>query len=269
MPAALATDSRSPSPPATVSSGGTGARSRCTSSPDPPLPTSRSTAPRTRSGTALAANLSRGTSVAGCWISASHRGPKGDRRVSLCRRPPLACSGSSHSRLQPRLHVPESSGSISSPTPPRERKCPSGNAIPLRLAYAKYSPPFLSTDSTSAAPSSPPTRSAIAFERLHPGDAGLIGKPVGGKDTGRYDSLAEYFANQLSRRIDKGTITDIEGRSLDGRFLKCLQYDNRGDTVTSSLGQANMSIFRLAPPERQLAGSRGRPPSSLRGASSH
>ena len=110
---------------------------------------------------------------------------------------------------------------------------------------------------------------AIAFERLHPGDAGLIGKPVGGKDTGRYDSLAEYFANQLSRRIDKGTITDIEGRSLDGRFLKCLQYDNRGDTVTSSLGQANMSIFRLAPPERQLAGSRGRPPSSLRGASSH
>ena len=87
---------------------------------------------------------------------------------------------------------------------------------------------------------------AISFEQLHRRDADLIAKPVGGRDTGRYDSLAEYFANQLSRRIDKGTITDIEGRFLNGRFLKCLEYDNRGDTVTSSLGQANMSIFRLA-----------------------
>ena len=88
---------------------------------------------------------------------------------------------------------------------------------------------------------------AIAFEQRHPRDATVIAKPVGGKDTGRYDSLAEYFANQLSRRIDKGTITDIEGRFLNGRFLKCLQFDNQGDTVTSSLGKANMSIFRLAP----------------------
>ena len=91
-----------------------------------------------------------------------------------------------------------------------------------------------------------PYQIAIAFERLHPRDASLIAKPVGGRNTGRYDSLAKYFANQLSRRIDNGTLTNIEGRYLNGRFLKCLQYDNGGDTVTSSLGEANMSIFRLA-----------------------
>ena len=88
---------------------------------------------------------------------------------------------------------------------------------------------------------------AIVFEQTHPRDASLIDKPAGGRDTGRCDSLAEYFANQLSRRIKNRTITDIEGRDLNGRFLKCLQFDNRGDTVTSSLGQANMSIFHLAP----------------------
>ena len=89
---------------------------------------------------------------------------------------------------------------------------------------------------------------AIAFEQLHPHDASLIAKPVGGKATGRHDSLAEYFANQLSRRIRNGTLSGIEGRFLNGRFLESLEYDNLGETVTSSLGKADMSIFRLAPP---------------------
>ena len=48
-------------------------------------PPSRSTAPRTRSGTAPAANSSRGTSVDGSSTSVSHRGLRGDRRVSACR----------------------------------------------------------------------------------------------------------------------------------------------------------------------------------------
>ena len=90
-----------------------------------------------------------------------------------------------------------------------------------------------------------PYQIAIAFEQRHPQDARLIAKPVGGRHTGRHDSLAEYFANQLSRRISNGTLTDIEGRYLNGRFLKALQYDNRGQTVASSRARQNMSIFRL------------------------
>ena len=66
-------------------------------------------------------------------------------------------------------------------------------------------------------------------------------------DTGRHDSLARYFASQLSRRIRHGTLPGIEGRFRNGRFLGSLEYDNGGETVASSLGQANLSIFRLAP----------------------
>ena len=89
---------------------------------------------------------------------------------------------------------------------------------------------------------------AIAFDQRYPHEAAVIAKPVGGKDTGRRDSLAAYFANQLSRRIRNGTLTCIEGRFLNGQFLECFEYRNHGETVASSLGQANMSIFRLARP---------------------
>ena len=88
---------------------------------------------------------------------------------------------------------------------------------------------------------------AIAFDQRFRRDANLIAKPVGGKDTGRHDSLAEYFANQLSRRIGHRTLPGIEGRFLNGRFLGSLEYDNGGESVASSLGEANLSIFRLAP----------------------
>ena len=87
---------------------------------------------------------------------------------------------------------------------------------------------------------------AIAFDQRHPREAALIAKPVGGKDTGRHDSLAKYFANQLSRRIREGELPGIEGRFLNGRFLRSLEYLNRGETVASSLGRADMAIFRLA-----------------------
>ena len=88
---------------------------------------------------------------------------------------------------------------------------------------------------------------AIAFDQRFPRKANLIAKAVGGKGTGRHDSLAQYFAKELSRRIRKGNLPGIEGRFLNGEFLKSLEYDNYGKTVVSSLGKANMSIFRLAP----------------------
>ena len=88
---------------------------------------------------------------------------------------------------------------------------------------------------------------AIAFDQQFQREANLIAKPVGGKDTGRHDSLAKYFANQLSRRIRHGTLPGIEGRFLNGRFLGSLKYKKSGETIASSLGEANLSIFRLTP----------------------
>lgn len=89
---------------------------------------------------------------------------------------------------------------------------------------------------------------AIAFAQRYPREANLIAKPIGGGDIGRHDSLAQYFANQLSGRIRDGELSDIEGRYLNGWFLDTLQYDNHGQPIVSSLGQANMAIFRLGPP---------------------
>ena len=87
---------------------------------------------------------------------------------------------------------------------------------------------------------------AIAFVEAHPKDAERIGKPVGGKGTGRQDSLAQYLAWQLSRRIKSGELSGIEGRFLHRQHLLSLEYDSDAGIVESSLGQASdLSMFRL------------------------
>ena len=87
---------------------------------------------------------------------------------------------------------------------------------------------------------------AIAFMQRFPEDADGIAKSVGGVGTGRHDSLAQYFANQLSRRISDCSLIGIERRFLSGRFLSSLEYGNDHETVVSSLGSKNMAVFRLA-----------------------
>lgn len=74
---------------------------------------------------------------------------------------------------------------------------------------------------------------AIAFDQRFPRAAALIGKPVGGKDTGRHDSLAST-CNQLSRHIPRRhpvrhrgalsqravpQISGVRQRRGDGRLL--------------------------------------------------
>ena len=87
---------------------------------------------------------------------------------------------------------------------------------------------------------------AIAFDEAHPEDRKRIGKPVGGKGTGQKDSLAQYLALQLSRRIRSGEVVGIEGRLLHGEHLRSLEYDSRGKVVKSSSGKADaLSMFRL------------------------
>ena len=92
---------------------------------------------------------------------------------------------------------------------------------------------------------------AIAFEKAHRIDAERIGKPVGGKGTGRKDSLARYLARQLSRRIKSGELPDIEGRFLHRQHLRSLEYNSEKGIVESSLGQASdLSMFRLTDKSR-------------------
>ena len=90
-----------------------------------------------------------------------------------------------------------------------------------------------------------PYQIAIAFKDLFTEDFDRIGKPVGGKGTGQPDSVAQYFANELSERINKGLITNIEGRFLHRKYLVTLLYDDNGQPVESSAMQSyDLSMFR-------------------------
>ncbi|MDE0395537.1 MAG: hypothetical protein OYK82_12255 [Gammaproteobacteria bacterium] len=87
---------------------------------------------------------------------------------------------------------------------------------------------------------------AICFAKRYPSDYATIGKDIGGKATGQRDSLAKYFANQLSRRIKSGVLTDIEGRFLNLRQLRSLKFDDGVRRFESSLGPSSeLSLFRI------------------------
>jgi len=90
-----------------------------------------------------------------------------------------------------------------------------------------------------------PYQIAISFKALFPEDFARIGKPVGGKGIGQKDSLAQYFANELSQRINKDLITNVEGRFLHRKHLLTLQYDDEGKVIESSAMQAyDLSMYR-------------------------
>lgn len=91
-----------------------------------------------------------------------------------------------------------------------------------------------------------PYQIAIRFEELFPAECQAIGKPVGGRGSGRQDSLAQYIAKQLSSRIREGTLRNIEGRFLHRASLRKLEYEEGGQVIeASSMQSYDLSLFRL------------------------
>jgi len=91
-----------------------------------------------------------------------------------------------------------------------------------------------------------PYQIAISFQQHYPEDFQAIGKPVGGRGTGQQDSLAQYIALELSKRIQNRRITNIEGRFLYRANLHTLQYEVDDQIIESSTMQAcDLSMFRL------------------------
>ncbi len=91
-----------------------------------------------------------------------------------------------------------------------------------------------------------PYQIAISFQQRFPQDFQTIGKPVGGKGTGQQDSLAQYIALELSKRIKDRKITNIEGRFLHRANLHSLEYEVNNQIIESSSIQAyDLSMFRL------------------------
>jgi hypothetical protein len=90
-----------------------------------------------------------------------------------------------------------------------------------------------------------PYQIAIEFKRLHPVEFRKIGKPCGGKNIGQQDSLAQYIASELSRRIQAGEMPNVEGRFLYRQHLRTLQYDDGEQSIeSSSLQSYDLSIYR-------------------------
>jgi hypothetical protein len=92
-----------------------------------------------------------------------------------------------------------------------------------------------------------PYQIAIRFQKQFASDVATIGKPIGGKGAGQQDSLAQYIALELSKRIRDRRVTNIEGRFLFRGNLHTLNYEVGGDIIESSSMQAfDLSMFRLS-----------------------
>ena len=88
---------------------------------------------------------------------------------------------------------------------------------------------------------------AIEFALRFPDDFQRTGLQVGGRDIGEHNSLAQYIAVELSRRIRDNRITDIQGGFLSNNHLHEISFDNNGQRLYSSLteSQYDLSMFRL------------------------
>ena len=88
---------------------------------------------------------------------------------------------------------------------------------------------------------------AIEFARRYPDDFERIGLPIGGVGTGQHNSLAQYLAGQLSRRIRDGHIQNIEGGFLSNQHLNDIIFNTGEEMIHSSLTGTpfTLSMFRL------------------------
>ncbi len=91
---------------------------------------------------------------------------------------------------------------------------------------------------------------AILFKERFPEEYEMLGHTVGGRDSGVQFSLTNYLAGQLSSRIGRGEITDIEGCFLSNCRLLGIEFRDAGHTVTSSStgSQFDLSMYRLRDP---------------------
>ena len=89
---------------------------------------------------------------------------------------------------------------------------------------------------------------AIGLERSFPGLAVALGKPLGGSGAGQQDSLTQYVANELSKRIHADPQFPVEGAFLSNADAREITYSgpDGGDVKSSLVGSPfDLSLFRL------------------------
>jgi hypothetical protein len=89
---------------------------------------------------------------------------------------------------------------------------------------------------------------AIGLARMYPDTFAKLGMPLGGAGTGERNSLAQYVAGVLSRKIQSDLGYFVEGALLSNQDVETIDYRNASnETVTSSLTGTGfgLSMFRL------------------------
>ena len=93
-----------------------------------------------------------------------------------------------------------------------------------------------------------PYQLAIMFKNRFPEDFERMGYPIGGEGTGVQFSLASYLAGQLSRKLERKELPNIEAGFLSNIHLSGVTLDDGGEPVTSTAtdSQYDLSLFRLS-----------------------
>ena len=88
---------------------------------------------------------------------------------------------------------------------------------------------------------------AIKLDAAHPEVADELRVDIGGSGIGKHNSLAQYLAGQLSRRIGEPDVARrVEGAFLSKDHLKSLRYAAEDDEpITGSHNGYDLSLFRL------------------------
>jgi len=90
-----------------------------------------------------------------------------------------------------------------------------------------------------------PYQIAIFLEKTSKSDFDGLDKEIGGKGTGEYHSVAQYIANQLSRRIKNKEIKDIEGAFISHKYHDSLIFKYEPRLIEASTKDiSDLSIFR-------------------------
>ena len=90
-----------------------------------------------------------------------------------------------------------------------------------------------------------PYQIAISFREQYQADFDAIGMPIGGIGTGQHNSFSQYIARELSRRINDGDISNIEGGFLADDHIVELIFNDGGEEVrSSSIKNFDLSLFR-------------------------
>lgn len=94
-----------------------------------------------------------------------------------------------------------------------------------------------------------PHQIAIRFKALFPHEFSILGRPVESEGANKQESLVQYIAQRLSKRIRDQIITDIEECCLRRDNLHSLQYDTGEHLIASSPSHSHdLSLYRLINP---------------------